>query len=62
MALNANMVEQLADWCLRSDTLIDIRATARRDFSDTMNRAQPTIWKALVTSPAGNAAFLAGLP
>src|SRR4030042_5932228 len=32
MTLNANMVEQLADWCLRSDTLIDIRATARRDF------------------------------
>jgi len=32
MALNADMVEQLADWCLRSDTLTDIRATARRDF------------------------------
>ncbi len=32
MALNANVIEQLADWCLRSDTLIDIRATARRDF------------------------------
>jgi hypothetical protein len=26
------MVEQLAEWCLRSDTLTDIRATARRDF------------------------------
>ena len=32
MTLNANMVEQLAEWCLRSDTLADIRATARRDF------------------------------
>ena len=32
MVLNANMVEQLAEWCLRSDTLADIRATARRDF------------------------------
>jgi hypothetical protein len=32
MALNANMVEQLADWCLRSDTMADVRATARRDF------------------------------
>jgi len=26
------MVEQLAEWCLRSDTLADDRATARRDF------------------------------
>jgi hypothetical protein len=25
-------IEQLAEWCLRSDTLADIRATARRDF------------------------------
>jgi len=32
MVLNANTVEQLAEWCLRSDTLADIRATARRDF------------------------------
>jgi len=32
MVLNANLVEQLAEWCLRSDTLADIRATARRDF------------------------------
>ena len=32
MALNAQMVEQLVEWCLRSDTLADIRATARRDF------------------------------
>jgi hypothetical protein len=32
MALNANMVEQLTDWCLRSDTIADIRAAARRDF------------------------------
>ena len=32
MTLNASMVEQLAEWCLRSDTLSDIRATARRDF------------------------------
>jgi len=32
MVLNANMVEQLTEWCLRSDTLADIRATARRDF------------------------------
>jgi len=31
MVLNTNMVEQLAEWCLRSDTLAD-RATARRDF------------------------------
>ena len=32
MLINAYMVEQLAEWCLRSDTLADIRATARRDF------------------------------
>jgi len=32
MPLNAHIVEQLAEWCLRSDTLTDIRATARRDF------------------------------
>jgi len=32
MTLNANTVEQLAVWCLQSDTLADIRATARRDF------------------------------
>jgi len=32
MTLSANMVEQLAQWCLRSDVLADIRATARRDF------------------------------
>ena len=32
MAVNANMVEQLAQWCLKSDTLTDVRATARRDF------------------------------
>jgi len=32
MALNANAIEQLADWCLRSDTLTDVRATARWDF------------------------------
>jgi len=32
MTLNAHIVEQLAEWCLRSDTLADNRATARRDF------------------------------
>ena len=32
MPLNTNMVEQLAEWCLHSDTLADIRAAARRDF------------------------------
>src|SRR4030042_411978 len=32
MMLNANMFEQLAEWCLRNDTLADIRAAARRDF------------------------------
>lgn len=32
MALNANMVEQLAQWCLRHDALGDARAAARRDF------------------------------
>ena len=32
MTLNTSMVEQLAEWCLRTDTLSDIRATARRDF------------------------------
>jgi len=26
------MLEQLAEWCLRSDTMADIRTTARRDF------------------------------
>ena len=32
MPLNNNMVEQLAEWCLRDDALADIRAAARRDF------------------------------
>src|SRR3989304_10588722 len=32
MTLNTNMVEQLAEWCLRSDIMADIWATARRDF------------------------------
>ncbi|MBC8511925.1 MAG: hypothetical protein H8D32_02975, partial [Dehalococcoidia bacterium] len=32
MTLNANLIEQLAQWCLKSDTLTDVRATARRDF------------------------------
>ena len=32
MTLNSNTLEQLAEWCLRSDTLTDDRATARRDF------------------------------
>lgn len=32
MTLNANIVEQLTDWCLRSDTLANIRAAAHRDF------------------------------
>jgi hypothetical protein len=32
MALTNNLVEQLAEWCLRSDTLADIRATARGEF------------------------------
>ena len=32
MTLNANMIEQLAEWCLRSDTLADVRTSARRDY------------------------------
>ena len=32
MAVNANMIEQLAEWCLRDDALTDVRAAARRDF------------------------------
>ncbi len=32
MSLTANMVERLAEWCLRSDTISDIRAKARCDF------------------------------
>ncbi len=32
MTLNAKILEQMAEWCLRSDTMADIRATARRDF------------------------------
>src|SRR4030042_473986 len=32
MTLTANMIEQLAEWCLQSDTLADIRPAARRDF------------------------------
>jgi len=32
MVLNANMVEQLAEWCLGDDALADVRAMARRDF------------------------------
>jgi hypothetical protein len=32
MTLNANVIEQLAEWCLQSDTLADIRPAARRDF------------------------------
>jgi hypothetical protein len=32
MALKANTVEQLAEWCLRNEGLADVRASARRDF------------------------------
>ncbi len=32
MPLNTNTVEQLAEWCLKNDSLVDVRATARRDF------------------------------
>ena len=32
MTLNANIVEQLAEWCLRDDALAEVRAAARRDF------------------------------
>ena len=32
MPLNTNTVERLAEWCLRDDSLVDVRATARRDF------------------------------
>ena len=32
MSLNAGMVEQLAEWCLKDDSLADVRAAARRDF------------------------------
>ncbi len=61
MTLTAHMVEQLAEWCLRSDTLADDRATARKDFSGMMNRAKPAIWKAPTASPAGNDASWVGL-
>ena len=32
MALNTNVVERLAEWCLKSEDLADVRASARRDF------------------------------
>ena len=32
MALNANLVEQLAAWCATSDELADVRSKARSDF------------------------------
>jgi hypothetical protein len=32
MMLNTNMIEHLAKWFSRNDTLSDISATARRDF------------------------------
>jgi hypothetical protein len=32
MALNANMIEQLTEWCLKDSALADVRASARRDF------------------------------
>ena len=32
MPLNSNTVEQLAEWCLKNDSLGDVRATARQDF------------------------------
>jgi hypothetical protein len=32
MTLNNSMMEQLCEWCLRSDSITDIRAAARRDF------------------------------
>jgi hypothetical protein len=32
MTLNNNTVEQLAEWCLRDDSLADVRASARGDF------------------------------
>jgi hypothetical protein len=32
MSLNARIVEQLAQWCFRSETMADVRAKARSDF------------------------------
>ena len=32
MPLTSNMVEVLTQWCLRDDTIADIRADARREF------------------------------
>jgi hypothetical protein len=32
MTFNTNTVELLAEWCLRDDSLVDVRTAARRDF------------------------------
>jgi hypothetical protein len=32
MSLNSSLIEELVQWCLRSDGLADVRASARRDF------------------------------
>jgi hypothetical protein len=39
------MIEQLAEWCLRSDTLADIRATARRDFFGYDEPGEARYWE-----------------
>ncbi len=59
MTLNANMVELLAEWCAKDDSLADIRAAARRDF---FGYNEPGEAHYLVMSPPGNGAFWVGLP
>jgi len=41
MPLNTNTVEQLAEWCLKDDSLVDVRATARREFFGYDERMKP---------------------
>jgi hypothetical protein len=52
MALNANLVEQVAGWCLTNDALADVRLKARNEFFgydepgevDYMAGADSTVW------------------
>ena len=32
MAITVNMIEELAQWCSRSDTLADVRSQVRREY------------------------------
>jgi hypothetical protein len=54
MPLTHSMVEQLADWCLKSSDPADIRLKARSAFLEAMSRASSNIWLMAMMQPAGS--------